>query len=199
MWIRIATIIAINCCVCGSAWASSAEEIAMKKGIFSGSFADALWTLLSFGILVAALGKLAWRPLLNGLKAREDHIRIEIETAEKTRKEAQQTLEDYNKRVAELEQKRRQITEEITSQAHKQGREIAEKARQEALAIKQKAQSDIEAAQLAAKAQLWDEAGEIVLTLGGKILGRTITDEDNWRFIREMVSKLQKDQTAEGG
>jgi F-type H+-transporting ATPase subunit b len=199
MRIKTATIILIHCCLCSGVWASEAEQIATEKGIFSGSFGDAIWTVIAFGLLVLVLSRLAWKPLLEGLRAREERIRLEITTAENARRQAEKTLAEYNGRIEQLEQQGRQITEEAAREAHKQGREIAENARQESLAIKQKAQNDIEAAHSAAKEQLWEEAGDIVLALGSKILGRAITDDDNQRLIRDAVDKLKSGQITQGG
>ena len=166
--------------------------------IFSGSLGDSVWTVIAFVLLVVVLGKLAWKPLLTGLKDREDRIRLEITTAENARKQAEKTLAEYNSRVEQLEQQGRQMTEEAVREAQQQGRDIAEKARQESLAIKQKAQSDIDAAHDAAKNRLWEETGDIVLALSSRVLGRTITDDDNQRLIREAVEKLKGGQCDAG-
>jgi F-type H+-transporting ATPase subunit b len=144
------------------------------------------------------LGIFAWKPLLNGLKDREDRIRQEIMAAENARKQAEKTLADYNSRVEQLEQKARQMNEEAAREARQLGQEIAEKARQESMAIKQKAQDDIDAAHEAAKNRLWEETGDIVLALSSRVLGRTITDDDNQRLIREAVEKLKGGQVAQG-
>jgi len=196
MWILSAVFVAI---VCGAASASEGEAAAAQPGIFSGSLADSIWTVVAFVILVIVLGKLAWKPLINGLKEREERIRLEITSAESARRQAEKTLADYNSRVEQLEHRSRQMTEDAAREAHRQGREIAEQARQESLAIKQKAQNDIDAAHAAAKERLWEETGDIVLALSSRVLGRTITDDDNQRLIREAVEKLKGGQVAQGG
>ena len=175
---------------CSGAMAAEGPEVA-QPSIFSGSLADSIWTVVAFIILVVVLGKFAWRPLLEALKAREERIRQEIMTAENARRQAEKTLAEYNGRMEQLEQQGRQITEKAAREAQKQAREIAEKARQESLAIKQKAQSDIEAAHATAKEQLWHEAGDMVLALSSKVLERTVAHEDNQKLIREAIDKLK--------
>jgi F-type H+-transporting ATPase subunit b len=197
MWITATLFIFIIASSCAPAIAAE-NAGAEKQGIFSGSIADAIWTVIAFSMLVAALGKLAWKPLLAGLKAREERIRNEILTAENSRKQADKTLNEYNSRLEQLHQQARQISEEAARKAQKEADKIAENARQEALSLKQKAQSDIEAAHQAAKERLWDESGDIVLALGGHILGRTISNEDNQRLIREAVEKLKGTRVAQG-
>jgi F-type H+-transporting ATPase subunit b len=184
--------------LCTAAMASEGEGAASGQDIFSGSIADSIWTVIAFVLLVVVVGKLAWKPLLNGLKDREDRIRLEITAAENARKQAEKTLAEYNSRIEQLEQKARQMTEEATREAHRLGQEIAEKARQESMAIKQKAQDDIDAAHAAAKDRLWEETGDIVLALSSRVLSRTITDDDNQRLIREAVEKLKGGQVTQG-
>jgi F-type H+-transporting ATPase subunit b len=194
-----AMVVILTIVLCSAAIASEGEAAASQEGVFSGSLADSLWTVIAFVLLVVVVGKLAWKPLLNGLKDREDRIRLEIQAAENARKQAEKTLAEYNSRIEQLEQKARQMTEEATREAHRLGQEIAEKARQESMAIKQKAQSDIDAAHAAAKDRLWEETGDIVLALSSRVLSRTITDDDNQRLIREAVEKLKGGQVAQGG
>jgi F-type H+-transporting ATPase subunit b len=194
VWILTANFALIFCV---SATAAEAPEAA-QPGIFSGSMADSIWTVIAFVILVLVLGKFAWRPLLEGLKAREERIRQEVTTAENARKQAEKTLQEYNSRMERLEQQGRQITEKAAKEAEKLAKEIAEKARLEAVSLKQRAQSDIEAAHKSAKDQLWDEVGDIMLALGNRVMGRMITDEDNQRLIREAVEKLKSEQLPQG-
>jgi F-type H+-transporting ATPase subunit b len=196
MWILSVVFVAV---VCGAVSASEGEGAASQPGIFSGSLGDSIWTVVSFVLLVTVLGTFAWKPLIAGLKDREERIRQEISSAENARKQAEKTLADYNGRVEQLEQKSRQMTEDAAREAHRLGREIAEKARQESLAIKQKAQSDIDAAHAVARDRLWEETGDIVLALSSRVLGRTVTDDDNQRLIREAVEKLKGGQLAQGG
>jgi len=197
--IKTAIFAFVNVIACSAAMAAEGEGAATGQSVFSGSLFDSIWTVLAFGLLVAALGKFAWKPLLNGLKEREERIQSEIANAENARRQAEKTLAEYNSRVEKLEQQGRQITEKAAKEAQKQANEIAEKARQEAFELKLKAKSDIEAAHAEAKEQLWREAGDMVFAIGSRILGRKVTDEDNGRLIRDAVEKLKSEQPAQGG
>ena len=184
---RLLTTILITLLVCSNALASEDRTAESGQGIFSGSFADALWTVVAFVVLLAVLTKFAWKPMLNGLRAREAHIQQQIESAESARKKAEQMLDDYKLQGL-------QVVQKATDQAHQVEQELMERTRQEVLATKRKAQSDIEYARVAASQQLWQEAGDMLLTLGGEILGRTITHEDNLRLICEAINKLNQER-----
>ena len=53
-----------------------------------------IWTILTFLVLLALLGKFAWRPLLAALEAREATIRKSLDDAEKTRQELERVQQE---------------------------------------------------------------------------------------------------------
>ena len=40
-----------------------------------------IWTIITFLLIVWLIGKFGWKPILSGLKSREDAIRNDLETA----------------------------------------------------------------------------------------------------------------------
>ncbi len=164
--------------------ASEGQQGDAEQSVFSGTFADSLWTVITFILLLVVLGKFAWKPMLNGLKARQEYIKREIQTAEETRKQAEKLLEDYK-------QKGLKIIKEATETAQRNQQEIMEETRQETLLIRQRAIDDIRQAEENTSERLWNEAGDMLLTLGSKILEREVTKEDNERLVREAVEKIR--------
>ncbi len=176
--------------LCGPAWAghgaaSAGEAAAPEGGLFSGTFGDSLWTVVAFVVLLLVLSKFAWKPLLNALIARQNHIEHELQAAEGSRLRAEKMLEDY-------EQKGVTVLRQATEQAQRQLQEAAEKARQEALAIRRRAQEEIESARLAALEELWRQAGDIVQRVGSDVLERALTEQDNQRLIDEAVTRIRQ-------
>ncbi|MFZ0035216.1 MAG: ATP synthase F0 subunit B [Sedimentisphaerales bacterium] len=182
---RISMAVLIMFFACGVVAASEGGPAATEPSIFSGTFADALWTVAAFVLLVAVLGKLAWKPILSRLDAREKYIKEQIETAENARKKAEKLLEE-NKHQA------LQIVTDAAKQAQKETQELTEKTRQDVLEIRRRAHEDIRHARTAASEQLWKETGDIIQALGSEVLKRTITQEDNQRFIDEAVLRLRQ-------
>jgi F-type H+-transporting ATPase subunit b len=180
---RVLTIGSIILFVCSAALSAEAEAPGGGQSIFGGTFADSLWTVIAFGLLVAVLGKFAWKPVINGLKAREAHIAQQIEAAAASRKKAEKLLDEFKQQGLE-------IVAKANDHAQLLGQELMDKAREDVLALQRKAQADIEYARVAASQQLWQEAGDMLLTLSGEILGRVVTHEDNRRLIYEAINKL---------
>ena len=184
---RTLAILLITLSICAAALSSEGDASVEEKGIFSGTFADALWTVVAFVVLLLVLRKFAWRPLLDTLKAREQHIKQQLESAESTRQQAEVMLNEHK-------QQSLQVIEKAIEQAHQQEKMLVEKATQEVIAMKRNAQADIEYAQLAASQQLWQQAGDMLLSVSSEILGRAITHEDNQRLICEAIEKLLEEE-----
>lgn len=178
-------VIVIVLCSYGVAGAEEAEADGGESGIFSGTFGDALWTVVAFVTLLLVLSRVAWRPLLSNLNARQSHIEQQLQSAEDSRRRAERMLEDYKHQGLDL-------VREATEQAQRQQQQAAEKARQEALAIRRRTQEEIESARAAAMEELWQQTGAIVLNVGSEVLGRTLTEQDNQRLIDEAVARLRR-------
>jgi F-type H+-transporting ATPase subunit b len=185
MWLKISIAFLIVFFACSLAPASEAGQAATEPSIFSGTFADALWTVAAFVLLVVVLGKFAWKPILSRLDAREKYIQEQIKTAENARKNAEKLLEE-NKHQA------LQIIMDAAKQAQKETQELTEKTRQDVIEIRRRAHEDVRHARIAASEQLWQQAGDILQSLGSEVLGRTITQEDNQRLVDEAVLRLKQ-------
>ena len=171
------------------ALASGGEAAAEEQGIFSGTFADSLWTLIAFVLLLVILTKVAWKPLVKQLQARQDYIKQQIDAADTSRKDAEALLDQYKQQGVE-------IVNKLTAQAQLLEKEMIGKAGDEIAQMKRRAQADIEYARIAASQQMWQEAEDMLLALSGEIVGRAVTHEDNLRLLYESIEKLKREQTG---
>ncbi len=187
---RLAAVLVVLMTCCAAMAAEAAEtESATEPGVFDGSWADALWTVIAFCALVAVLGRFAWKPLLAGLKEREAHIQKQVTDAETKRREAERILEEYKLQA-------QAILEQVAEEAVKLERETLDKARADAAMIKDRAQSNIEHTRAAAARQLWEQAGDMLLAMGTEVLGRAMTAQDNQRLINEAVERLREEESG---
>lgn len=74
-----------------------------------------IWTLLAFAVAMLVLRKFAWPPITKMLDERQTLITDSIDSAEKTRAEADRMLADYRQRLAEA----RAQADEIVARARK--------------------------------------------------------------------------------
>lgn len=171
------------------ALASGGDVATEEQSIFSGTFADSLWTLIAFGLLLAVLTKVAWKPLVKQLQARQDYIKQQIDAADVSRKNAEALLDQYKQQGVE-------IVNKLTAQAQLLEKEMVGKAGDEVAQMKRRAQADIEYARVAASQQMWREAEDMLLALSSEIVGRTVSREDNIRILNESIEKLKREQAG---
>jgi len=171
---------------CSVAWAEhSAEGEAGGAGLFSGTFGDSIWTLAAFVLLLVVLGKFAWKPLLNGLNARQNHIEQQLKSAEDSRVKAEHLLDEYKHQGLT-------VVREATEQAQRYQQQMAEKTREESQAIRRRTHEEIESARATAIEDLWRQTGDLVLQVSSEVLGRTMTAQDTQRLIDEAVARVRQ-------
>jgi F-type H+-transporting ATPase subunit b len=179
------SIFTIGHFVCTGLLAVEVEKTA-NQGLFSGTFADALWTVLTFIVLLIALSKFAWKPMLERLKARELYIQQQIEAANKARQQAMDLLNEYK-------QQRTEMLKQAADEAKRQQQGLLEKTNQKIRAIEQEAQEDIKHAHARALEQLWNEAGAMILALSREVLRREISQDDNKHLILDAIEQIRQD------
>jgi F-type H+-transporting ATPase subunit b len=175
----------VFCGAVGAEQAAHAEGEASGSGLFNGTLGDSLWTVVAFVALLLVLSKVAWKPLLAALNARQSHIEHELKSAEDSRQRAERLFEDYK-------QQGQTLVRQATDQAQRHLQDVTEKARQEAMAARRRAQEEIESARAAAMEELWRQTGDLVLRVGSEVLGRALSERDDQRLIDEAVAKIRQ-------
>ncbi|MGD1041899.1 MAG: ATP synthase F0 subunit B [Sedimentisphaerales bacterium] len=187
---KTTVVVLLALLISACALASGGEAAAEEQSIFSGTFADSLWTLVAFLLLLLILSKVAWKPLVGQLQARQDYIKQQIDAADTSRKNAELLLDQYKQQGIE-------IVNKLTAQAQLLEKEMIGKAGNEIAQMKRRAQSDIEYARISASQQMWQEAEDMLLALSGEIVGRAVTHEDNLRLLYESIEKLKREQSGD--
>lgn len=149
-----------------------------------------IWTLLVFGATMFLLSKLAFPRISDALGRRQKAIEDSIDTAERTRVEAEQILAEYRERLKEaraqsdeIVQRARQASEAHEHEAKERGQEmLAEAAR--------RAERDIEAASKSALDDIRREVANLTIMATEKVTRKTLTDADQRRLVEEALGEL---------
>jgi len=192
--VRIKPIFIFAVCLCSLLYASETGGVGETISPFSGGFADALWTVITFVVLLAALWRLVWKKMLEGLTARADYIQKQITDAEEKKADAEAVLDQYNEKLADADNQGKKIIAAHIEKAQAQGKDITEKARNDIDIIRKKAEIEIESAKKRAHDELLARFSDIILDLGSEVVGRNINDEDNQRLVDEALSRLKTEQ-----
>ena len=149
-----------------------------------------IWTLISFFLLLILLWKVAYPQILKGMKKREETIKQQLEEAQKTKKEAENLLEDYKRQLAEARSEAQKIINEGKSLGENMRKEIVQKAQAESNQIVKRAQEEIELQKQKAILELQEKIADLSIMAATKIINKSLNTEDNRRLVEEYVSKV---------
>ena len=151
-----------------------------------------IWTFITFGALLWILKRFAWKPLLNSLEKREEHIRSDMNRAEHAREESEKLLSDHKKMMTQAELEARKILEEARKMAEKIKDDIVASAEQQARQMTAQAKSEIQREKSTALAQLRHEVADLAIQAAEKILEERLDDDRNRRIVDSFISGLPK-------
>jgi F-type H+-transporting ATPase subunit b len=150
-----------------------------------------IWTIVTFLILVALLGKYAWRPLLDALERRQDAIRKSLDEARQAKKELERLNEESARILAEARVEADAIISRSRADASRAGDELKQKARADAENIVRNAERQIQLETSRAVQRVRQEAVDISIAIASKIIQRNLSKEDNERLIAETLNEIQ--------
>jgi len=150
-----------------------------------------IWTIVTFLILVAALGKFAWRPLLEALERRQAAIRKSLDDAQQAKQELERLHVQSQKILADARVQAEHILSQTRSDANRLRDELKQKAQTEAAGVLKNAERQIEMETARALQQIRREAVDISVAIASKLLERNVTKEDNERLIEETFKQLE--------
>ncbi len=160
------------------------------KSFLSVDPGTALFTLVIFLLLIAVLGKVAWRPLLKGLESRENAIRDSIHAAAEAQAQVDQTRKRLEDKIAEVQQQAALSLQQAKADAAKAAELIHQRAEAESKAIKDQALRDIQAAKEQALLEIASRAADLSVSVAGRILEREINVSDRQRLLDESLQEL---------
>jgi F-type H+-transporting ATPase subunit b len=184
--LAIVTTLVISACAVGV----SAQEAGAGLSPFAGNVGNALWTLVIFVLVVAILGKFAWGPILDQLKARESFIHGALSSAKQQREAAEASLKEYTEKLRAARAEADQIIAQSRADAERLREEMKQKARAEADAIVKNAERQIQLETARALQQIRREAVDLSVMIASKLIQRNLTKEDNERLIEEALSQV---------
>jgi F-type H+-transporting ATPase subunit b len=149
-----------------------------------------VWTLGLFGVSLFILWKVAFPRIAEALDRRQKAIEESIDTAERTRKEADELLAEYRERLTAA----RQQADEIVARARKAGEQVeadlATKGRERREELVEQARKDIETETRRAIQEIRAEVADLTILATEKVTRKTLTAEDQRRLVEEAVAEL---------
>src|SRR3954452_14530300 len=149
-----------------------------------------IWTLLAFFVAFFVLRKYAWPQISAALEKRQRAIEESIESAERTRTEARQLLDEYRERLREARSQADDIVVRARKAAEVHEREATDEARRRREELLEQTRRDIEAETRRAISEIRGEVADLTVAATEKVTRRTLTEEDQRRLVDEALSEL---------
>ncbi len=189
----------INVITAASIFAAGGEGGEEMPSVLSVPIDELIIGIIAFIIVFGGLAKIALPKIKVTLEERTNAIEGGIERAAKAEAEAKELAEQYRAQMAQA----REEASAIRTQAQADRSTMIEEARTEArLAAQQvtaQAEAQIAAERSQATAALTRQVGELAVTLAGKVVGQTLTDDARVRAtVDEFLNDLERQATGSG-
>jgi F-type H+-transporting ATPase subunit b len=168
--------------------------LVLNAGGFHFNTGDMLAQLITFIILLFLLKKFAWKPLIQIMKDREEHIANEIDTAEKNRHEAERLAKEAQDDIRNVRIEAQQIIESAKTTAKEQQQSIINAARTEADRIKESARQEIEQERDKAIQALQDQVASLSVKIASKVIEKELSQKDQEKLINEYIKEVGGEQ-----
>ena len=149
-----------------------------------------IWTLLAFGITYYVLSKLAFPRIATALDKRRKAIDESIDSAMRTKEEADNLLEEYRARLKEAREQADDIVARArrAAEAHQDEAKIAAKQYRDELM--ESTRKDIASETRRALDEIRKEVAGLTLIATEKVTRKSLDDEDHRRLIEEALGEV---------
>ncbi len=149
--------------------------------------------IIAFLIVFGGLSKLALPNIKRTLAERTNAIEGGIQRAAAAESEAHDLLEQYRAQLAQAREEASAIRTQAQAERSAMIEEARNEARQAALQVTAAAETQLAADRSQATAALTREVGELAVTLAGKVVGQSLTDDARIRAtVDEFLDDLER-------
>ncbi|GLU51900.1 ATP synthase subunit b [Dyadobacter frigoris] len=150
------------------------------------------WMLVVFLLVVFILAKFAWKPIIKGLKDRENEIQGALDLAERTKSEMVKLKADNEKLIIEANAVRDRILRDAKEASDRMIAESKDRAVVEGQKMIDSARDTIRNEQHAAIAKMRKEVAVLSLEIAEQVLHRELKDKESQeKLISDLASSAR--------
>src|SRR5436190_15073751 len=149
-----------------------------------------IWTLIAFGISLYVLRRAAFPRIAEALDKRQRAIEESIDTAERTKVEAEQLLAEYRERLTEARQQADEIVARAKKAADVHEREAVEHSKEAREDMLEQTRRDIEAETRRAIQEIRKEVANLTVQATEKVTRKSLDEADQRRLVEEALNEL---------
>ena len=149
-----------------------------------------IWTLIIFGLTLLILWKVAFPRIAEALDKRQKMIEDSIDSAEKTRRDADQLLAEYRERLSDARGQADEIVARARRTAEAAENETIAEARAKREEMMEQTRRDIEAETRRAIQQIRSEVADLTVLATEKVTRKSLDASDQKRLVEEALAEL---------
>jgi F-type H+-transporting ATPase subunit b len=156
------------------------------------------WTLVTFVILFAILGKLVFPKITAAVEAREKALEEAIEGAKADREAAAKALAEQQRQIEAARVEAQKIIVEGRQIGDKLRADMMEETHRQQQAMLERARNEIEAEKEKAIAALRREAIELAIAGASKVIEQNLDDQANRKIVESFLSSIPVPEVKRG-
>lgn len=165
------------------------ENSDLGIGILIPNLSEFIPALIAFLVIWVVLAKFAWPMIVGMLDKRQETIKNNLDEAEAAKIEAQRSLEEYKKQLADARREAAGIVDEARRAGEQVKADITAQAQAQADEMIAKAKKSIEKEKLAAIADLQSSVADLSVAVAGRFIGEGLSDADQRKLIEKYVAE----------
>ena len=165
------------------------ENSDLGIGILIPNLSEFIPALIAFLVIWVVLAKFAWPMIVGMLDKRQETIKNNLDEAEAAKIEAQRSLEEYKKQLADARREAAGIVDEARRAGEQVKADIKDQAQAKADEMIAKAKKSIEKEKLAASADLQSSVADLSVAVAGRFIGEGLSDADQRKLIEKYVAE----------
>lgn len=169
---------------------TAVEDCAKAPNVLAPAKNELIWGAIGFLVVLAFIAKVGLPAIKKGMAARTERIKGDLDAAERSRAEADQILEQYQRQLADAKSESARIIEEARVQADSVRRDLAAKAEEDAAGIRARAQEDIAAASDRAMTDLRSKVSALSIDLAEKIVERNLDRDTQAKLVESFIDQV---------
>ena len=142
-------------------------------------------------VLFLVLKKFFFEKVKNFMETRSNSIQDAFDSAEAVNRRADEKMQNYTKRIANVEAEGREIIRDAKIKADAQAREIIEDANKQATEIMNKAEKNIEREKQKAMEEMRKEVAALAILAAERIVEREIQNIGQDEIVDEVINKAR--------
>ena len=157
---------------------------------------ELIWGAVGFIVVFFFVWKLGLPAIKDGMNARAERIRSDLDAAESQRTEAETILADYRAQLADARNESARIIEEARQQADSLKRDQEARLQTELAEMRQRATAEIEAAKTTAISDLRGEVAQLAIGAAEVVVKRNLDQQSQVQLIEDYINQVSEQQRS---